>query len=138
MAKLLEWEMAGPMPRIAVEIVMNTKGVLLLDVMMGRDSGRTRTVAFCPHTMTKLWHRDYETDNVDRDEVALDMSESVAYCAVKQVDGPGYDLAALDLATGAPLFKLPLTDRVRWVNDHLYPRRKYALQPLISVIQDRL
>jgi hypothetical protein len=138
MAKLLEWEMAGPIPRIAVEIVMNTKGVLLLDVMMGRDIPRTRTIAFCPHMMTKLWHRDYKTHGVDRDEVALDMSETVAYCAVKQVDGPGYDLAALDLATGAPLYKLPLTDRVRWVNDHLYPRKKYALQPLISVIQDRL
>ncbi|KAL3441791.1 hypothetical protein BJX65DRAFT_313521 [Aspergillus insuetus] len=138
LAKLLEWEMDRPIPPIAVEIVMNTKGVLLLDVMMGGGIGRTRTVAFCPNTMTKLWHRDYETDGVDRDEVALDISESVAYCAVKQVGGTGYDLAALDLGTGSPLYKLPLTDRVRWVNDHMYPRKKYALQPLISVVEDRL
>ncbi|CEL06542.1 hypothetical protein ASPCAL09715 [Aspergillus calidoustus] len=136
MANLLEWTTHGPMPRIQVEMVINTKGVLLLDVTERRGLGRSSTVAFCPTTMTRLWHHEHET-GVDRDEVALAMSDSVAYCAVKRTAGPGYDLAALDLETGAPLYKLPLKERVRRADEHLYPWRKYALQPLISVVQDR-
>ncbi|KAL2844432.1 hypothetical protein BJX68DRAFT_269663 [Aspergillus pseudodeflectus] len=135
MSKLLEWKTHGWMPRIRVEMVMNTKGVLLLDVTE-HGIGRSGTVAFSPHTMTRLWHHEHET-GVDRDEVALAMGDSVAYCAVKQVAGAGYDLAALDLETGAPLYKFPLRERVRRADEHLYPWRKYALQPLISVVQDR-